>query len=160
MELTQTHFERIAHLFPKQRGNVSLSHLTVLDAILYVAEQGCKWRGLPASFGSWHTIDTRMNRWAKAGVSDRVFAELQRPDLVRVRVEVMSLDSTRVKVHPDGTGALEQTVPNPSGSHAGVGAPRFIGLPRMLEAPSDSRSPGEKRVTGHKDVPSRLSMGL
>ena len=40
MELTQTHFERIAHLLPKQRGNVSLSHLTVLDAILYVAEQG------------------------------------------------------------------------------------------------------------------------
>ena len=66
MELTQTHFERIAHLFPKQRGNVSLSHLAVLDAILYVAEQGCKWRGLPASFGNWHTIDTRMNRWAKA----------------------------------------------------------------------------------------------
>ena len=95
-----------------------------------------------------------MNRWAKAGVSDRVF-ELQRPDLVRVRVEVMSLDSTRVKVHPDGTGALEQTVPNPSGSHAGVGPPRFIGLPRMIEAQSDSRSPGEKRVTGHKDVPCR-----
>ena len=94
MELTQTHFEHIAHLFPKQRGNVSLNHLTVLDAILYVAEQGCKWRGLPASFGSWHTIDTRMNRWTKAGVSDRVFAQLQRPDLIRVRVEVMSLDST------------------------------------------------------------------
>ena len=52
MELTQTHFERIAHLFPKQHGNVSLSHLTVLDAIPYGAEQGCKWRGLPASFGS------------------------------------------------------------------------------------------------------------
>ena len=77
------------------------------------------------------------------------------PDLVRVRVEVMSLDSTRIKVHPDGTGALEQTVPKPSGSHAGVGAPGFIGLPRMLEAPSGSRSPGEKRVTGHKDVPCR-----
>ena len=37
MELTQTHFERIAHLFPKQRGNVSLSHLTVLDVIPYGA---------------------------------------------------------------------------------------------------------------------------
>ena len=153
MELTQTHFERIAHLFPKQRGNVSLSHLAVLNAILYVAEQGCKWRGLPASFGNWHTIDTRMNRWAKAGVLDRVFAELQRPDLIRVRVEVMSLDSTIVKVHPDGTGALEQTVPKPSGSHAGGRVPRFIGLPRMIEAQSDSHSPGEKRVTGHKDVP-------
>ena len=87
----------------------------------------------------------------EAGVSDRVFAELQRPDLVRVRVEVMSLDSTIVKVHP--AGALEQTVPKPSGSHAGAGAPRFIGLPRMIEAQSDSRSPGEKRVTRHKDVP-------
>ena len=126
MELTQTHFERIAHLFPKQRGNVSLSHLAVLNAILYVAEQGCKWRGLPASFGNWHTIYTRMNRWAKAGVLDRVFAELQRLDLIRVRVEVMSLDSTIVKVHPDGTGALKKTVPKPSGSHAGVGAPRSI----------------------------------
>ena len=78
MELTQPHFERIAHLFPRQRGNVSLSHLAVLNAILYVAEQGCKWRGLPASFGNWHTIYTRMNRWAKSGVLDRVFAELQR----------------------------------------------------------------------------------
>ena len=73
MELTQPHFERIAHLFPRQRGNVSLSHLAVLNAILYVAEQGCKWRGLPASFGNWHTIYTRMNRWAKSGVLDRVF---------------------------------------------------------------------------------------
>ena len=45
-----------------------------------------------------------MNRWAKASVLDRVFAQLQRPDLVRVRVEVMSLDSTIVKVHPDGRG--------------------------------------------------------
>ena len=41
MELTQAHYERIAHLFPRQRGNVSLSHLAVLNAILYVAEQGC-----------------------------------------------------------------------------------------------------------------------
>ena len=36
MELTQTHFERIAHLFPKQRGNVSLSHLAVL-------KPSCTW---------------------------------------------------------------------------------------------------------------------
>ena len=30
-----------------QRGNVILNNLQVLNAILYVAEQGCKWRGLP-----------------------------------------------------------------------------------------------------------------
>ena len=44
---------------PVQRGNVSLSNLQVLNAILYVAEQGCKWRGLPKRFGRWHTIYMR-----------------------------------------------------------------------------------------------------
>lgn len=60
-----------------QRGNVSVTDLQVVNAILYVAEHGCKWRGLPKGFGNWHTIYTRMNRWAKAGVLDRLFEELQ-----------------------------------------------------------------------------------
>ncbi len=85
-----------------------LSTRSVLNAILYVAEQECTWRGLPAHFGTWHTLSTRMNRWAKKGVLDRVFAELQRLEIMRVKVEVLSLDSTVVKVHPDGTGALEK----------------------------------------------------
>ena len=134
MAITQSQYERIAHVFPRQRGNVSLSHLEVLDAILYVAEHGCTWRGLPAHFGNWHTIYTRMNRWAKSGVLDRVFAELQRQKLIRVKVEVVSLDSTAGKVHPDGTGTLKRTDPRPSGSPAGAGAPGFIWLPRMLVA--------------------------
>jgi transposase len=49
----------------------------VWNAILYVAEHGCKWRGLPKRFGNWHTIYTRMNRWSKSDVMGRVFAELQ-----------------------------------------------------------------------------------
>ncbi len=56
LELTDAQYERIAPLLPKQRGNVSLSNLRVLNAILYVAEHGCKWRGLPERFGNWHTI--------------------------------------------------------------------------------------------------------
>ena len=105
MELTQTQYERIAPLLPKQRGNVDLSNLQVLNAILYVAEHGCKWRGLPERFGNWHTIYTRMNRWWKSGVLDRVSEPLQREQIVRVKIEASSLDSTRIKVHPDGTGA-------------------------------------------------------
>ena len=71
-ELTQAQYERIAPHLPVQRGNVSLSNQQVLNAILYVAEHGCKWRGLPARFGNWHTLYTRMNRWSKNGVLDRV----------------------------------------------------------------------------------------
>src|SRR6202142_678412 len=114
MEITSEQFNRIEAFLPVQRGNVSLTNLQVVNAILYVAENGCKWRAPPKRFGNWHTIYTRMNRWAKAGVLDRLFEELQHQQLVRIRIEAVSLDSTIVKVHPDGTGALKKTDRNRS----------------------------------------------
>ena len=135
MEITEAQYERIAPYLPVQRGNVRLSNLQVVNAILYVAEQGCKWRGLPPRFGNWHTIYMRMNRWSKNGVLDRVFELLQREQIVRIKVEAVSMDSATVKVRPDGTGALKKTDPSPSASLEGAGPPRFIWLPRMLEQP-------------------------
>lgn len=110
MELTEEQYARIEDSLPVQRGNVKLTNLQVLNAILYVAEHGCKWRGLPKRFGRWHTIYTRMNRWAKHGVLTRVFEKLQMDQIVRIQIEALSLDSTSVKVHPDGTGALKKMV--------------------------------------------------
>lgn len=135
MEITPEQFKRIEHCLPVQRGNVSLSNLQVVNAMLYVAEHGCKWRGLPKRFGNWHTIYTRMRRWTKAGVLDKMFEELQREQLVRVKIEAVSLDSTSIKVHPDGTGALKKTAHRPLASPEADGTPRFIWLPRMLERP-------------------------
>jgi len=135
MEITAAQFAQVERCLPTQRGNVSLSNLQVLNAILYVAEHGCKWRGLPKRFGNWHTIYTRMNRWSKAGVLDRVFEQLQQSQVVRIKIEAVSLDSTSVKVHPDGTGALKKTACRPSASPAADGTPRFIWLPRMLARP-------------------------
>ena len=135
MEITVTQFAQVEQCLPTQRGNVSLSNLQVLNAILYVAEHGCKWRGLPKRFGNWHTIYTRMNRWSKAGVLDRVFEQLQQAQVVRIKIEAVSLDSTSIKVHPDGTGALKKTARKPSASPAADGTPRFIWLPRMLARP-------------------------
>jgi len=139
MEITPEQYKKIESSLPVQRGNVRLSNLQVLNAILYVAEHGCKWRGLPKRFGNWHSIYVRMNRWAKSGVLDRVFEQLQLKQIVRIRIEAFSLDSTSVKVHPDGTGALKKTAPRPLESLAADGTPRFIWLPRMLERPSASR---------------------
>src|SRR5579859_2350378 len=133
MEITEAQFERIAASLPIQRGNISISNRDVLNAILYVAEQGCKWRGLPSRFGNWHSIYTRMNRWSKSGVLDRVFEKLQTEQIVRIKIEAFSLDSPSIKVHPDGTGALKKTDHRPSASPAADGTPRFIWLPRMLE---------------------------
>lgn len=133
MEITEAQYTRIEHCLPTQRGNVSMLNLNVLNAVLYVAEHGCKWRGLPERFGNWHTIYTRMNRWAKNGVLDRVFAELQRSQILRIKLDAVSLDSTHIKVHPDGTGALKKTDPKPSEDPVADGPPKFIWLPQMLE---------------------------
>jgi transposase len=135
MELTEAQYARIEDSLPRQRGNVRLSNLLVLNAILYIAEHGGKWRGLPARFGRWHTVYTRMSRWTKAGVLDKVFARLQQEQIIRITIEAVSLDSTSVKVHPDGTGALKKTVPRLSANPAGDGPLKFIWLPRMLERP-------------------------
>jgi transposase len=135
MELTESQYHRITDCLPRQRGNVSMTNLKLLNALLYVAEQGCKWRGLPKSFGNWHTIYTRMNRWSKAGVLDRVFARLQQEQIIAIKFEAVSLDSTSVKVHPDGTGALKKVGRKPSDVRGVAAPPRFIWLPRMLGAP-------------------------
>ena len=105
MMITEEQLGRVEGCFPTQRGNVAISNLDVLNAILYVAENRCKWRGLPTRFGRWHTIYTRMNRWPKAGVLDRVFTALQEEEIIRIKVEALAMDSTIVLVHPDSTGA-------------------------------------------------------
>jgi transposase len=135
VEITENQYLRIADCLPRQRGNVSLTNLQVLNALLYVAEHGCKWRGLPKSLGNWHTIYTRMNRWSKAGVLDRVFVRLQREQIIAIKIEAVSLDSTTIKVHPDGTGALKKQARKPLGVPAEDARQRFIWLPRMLGVP-------------------------
>ena len=97
MEISEAQYERIKDALPVQRGNVSLSNLQVLNAVLYVAEHGCKWRGLPKRFGRWHTVYMRMSRWSKSGVLDRVFEKLQVEQIVRIKLEAVSLDSTSIK---------------------------------------------------------------
>ena len=135
MEISEEQYCRIEAALPRQRGNVKVTNLQFLNALLYVAEQGCKWRGLPKRFGAWHTIYTRMNRWSKNGVLDQVFELLQKEQIVRIKIEAVKMDSTIVKVHPDGTGALKKTDLRPLENPGADGPPRFIWLPRMLERP-------------------------
>lgn len=147
MELTKEHLERIRDCLPVERGNVSIDVLSFLNGVLYVAENGCKWRRLPERFGNWHTIYTRMNRWSKSGVWDRVFERLQKEGLLRLEIRVVSLDSTSAKVHPDGTGAEKKTDRRRSANREEAGTPRFIWLPRMMSTPSASASRPDRTAT-------------
>ena len=135
MRLTEEAYEVIRPLLPVQRGNVRIANLDVINAVLYVAENGCKWRALPARFGNWHTIYTRMSRWAKSGVLERAFEQLQQAQVVQIKIEAVSLDSTSVKVHPDGTGAPKKTVRRLSASPVVGGTPRSTSSRRMRAQP-------------------------
>jgi lactam utilization protein B len=67
-------------------------------------------------------------------VLDRVFARLQQEQILALRSEHVCLDSTTIKVHPDGTGALKKTGRRPSGAPAADARLKFIWLPRVTGA--------------------------
>jgi hypothetical protein len=47
-----------------------------------------------------------INRWNSKGVLDKILEELTKEQIISMEDEKMfSLDSTSIKVHPDGTGA-------------------------------------------------------
>ena len=150
MQITQEQYEKIAKYLPVQRGNVSMTNLQLINAILYVTENGCKWRALPRSYGNWHTIYVRMNRWSKNGVLSRVFAALQTEGIIQINVEVVCLDSTSIKVHPDGTGALKKRGNRQSADQEADSPRRFIWLPHLTDRLSAFQSPVEPGTTSEK----------
>lgn len=59
--LSQAQFELIEPLIPptKPGGRPrEVDMWAVLNAILYVVVQGCKWRDLPGEFPAWQTVYT------------------------------------------------------------------------------------------------------
>ena len=137
MKITREQYLKIKKYLPKQRGNVSMSNINLINAILYVAEKGCKWRALPKEYGNWHTIYVRLNRWSKNKVLERLFIGLQKERIINVKMEALSIDSTTVKVHPNGTGALKKTEDKTSEGQEEDLQQRYMWLPLLTERLSD-----------------------
>ena len=77
MEITQEQDALIAHSLPGHKGKVGSSKRHVRNAFVSLVAHGGKWRGLPQRGGNWHTIATRISRWFKGGVRDRIVVEHQ-----------------------------------------------------------------------------------
>jgi transposase len=54
----------------------------IVDAILYVVDNGIKWRALPADFPPWPTVYKRFAAWEKLGATQRLLDALR--DRVRL----------------------------------------------------------------------------
>jgi len=130
MKITEHQLAKIQHLLPVQRKPEDVEMIDFLNGVLYVIENGCKWRAVPPEFGNWHTIYTRFNRWCKNGALDTIFLALQDEGIICIETEIVCLDSTSVKVHPDGTGALKKHGDQAIGRSKGGSLQKFMWLPR------------------------------
>ena len=135
MKLTAEHLENIKDLLPLPRKKPEIEMIDFLNGVLYIIENGCKWRALPKEFGDWHTIYTRLNRWSKNGTLAAVFSALQSRNIIDIRTQIVCIDSTWIKVHPDATGALKKAGEQAIGRSKGGSQPRFMWLPRLPSTP-------------------------
>jgi putative transposase len=104
-EIRDRQWEIIKDHLPGQPGykGKSVDNRLFINAVMYVAKCGIPWRDLPQRFGHWNSVYVRFRRWAKAGIWQRVFEQLQDKEL-----KTLLIDSTAVRVHQHGAGALKK----------------------------------------------------
>ena len=106
--LTDAQWARIAQLLPGRAGTSGgrgQDNRRFVEAVLWLARNGCRWRALPAAWGNWHTTYTRFQRWARSGVWAKVLAAVQQDDALHT----LLLDSTTVRAHQHAAGARKKT---------------------------------------------------
>jgi transposase len=97
-ELSEVQWRRIADLLPGKAtdpGRTAEDNRLFVNGVLWVLRSGARWSDLPERYGKWKTVHKRFTRWAKAGVWERVFANLTGdPDN-----QYLMLDTTLVRAH-------------------------------------------------------------
>ena len=102
--LSSRQYSQLCRLLPLEKGRgrpYTQSHRTTLEGILWIARTGAPWRDLPTVFGKWNTVYRRFRRWTQSGVFAQVFNALA----TDLKLDVLMIDGTFVKVHQHGTGA-------------------------------------------------------
>jgi transposase len=72
-----------------------------LDALLWMARSGGRWRDLPERFGDHQSVKRRYYRWIEMGVLDQILAALAR----EADLEWLMIDTTIVRAHSQAAGA-------------------------------------------------------
>lgn len=89
----------------KGRGVRATDNRLFVDGVLFVAKTGIAWRDLPERYGKWNTVFQRFNRWAKAGIWERIFKDLNDQDH---GLKMLMIDSTVVRANQESSGALKK----------------------------------------------------
>jgi transposase len=112
-----------------------------LNALLWMARSGSRWRDLPRQLGKHETVKRRYYRWIEMGVLDEILAALVR----EADLEWLMIDSTIA------CGRIS-TPPALAGKKGG-GCPGSWSLPRRLE----HQNPHRRRCVGKSGAPHRIA---
>jgi len=78
--LPDVQWARIAPLLPGRAGTSGgrgRDNRQFVEAVLWLARNGARWRALPTEWDNWPTTYIRFQRWAHSGVWQKVFAAVQ-----------------------------------------------------------------------------------
>jgi transposase len=122
-DLTDFEWRVIEPLLPnKPRGVPRVDDRRVLNGILWVLRSGAPWRDLPERYGPRTTCYNRFVRWRKAGVWDRLMADITKAH----DGEIQMIDSTSVRAHQQAATAKKGVLITASVDRAAGSQPRFM----------------------------------
>lgn len=111
-----------------------------LDALLWMARSGGRWRDLPERLGDYRSVKRRYYRWIEMGVLDEMLAVLAR----EADLKWLMIDSTIVRAHQHAAGARKEK---------GGGCPG----PGSVSRRNEYQNPCRDRSVRPPDTPDRLS---
>ena len=74
MKLTKIQYKKLEELMSIARKPAKVPNYKFMCVMLYIIENGCKWRVLPRKYGKWHTVYVKFNRWSKNGTIAKAIA--------------------------------------------------------------------------------------
>ena len=88
----------------------------MLNGILWCCARAPAGANAPTEYGPWQTLSTRFYRWVKAGIWDRILAELQRQGDAQGEVDwdLHHVDGSVIRAHQHAAGAQKRGSARPS----------------------------------------------
>ena len=151
--------DRIEDLPPGREGHVGVTakdNRLFVEAVLYRYRAGVPWRDPPERFGPWKKVHTRLGRWTKGGVWERIFRHLAG----EADNEHAMIDSTIVRAHQHSAGA-KGGISRPRRSAGARAARRPRSTPRSTRRATrpGSRSRPDRRTTSKAPMRGCLGSG-
>src|SRR3712207_5116078 len=115
VDVTNEQWARGQPLLPPQQpttGRPADDHRRLINGMRWIKRTGAPWRDLPERYGPWQTVASRFYRWQRAGVWQRVLAQLQQQAAAAGTIdwELHYVDATVVRAHQHAAGAKKGAI--------------------------------------------------